>query len=318
MMIQTYTENIGKQLPYDVVIPTDIKNAKFVGTVVKYIRLNLVDARHIYVIAKKSIFKKIAKHTQGQDVTLLDENALVEGLSFTDVYRYLTIAGRDNINGVGWYFQQFLKFAFGLSPFCDGYYLTWDSDTLPVSKLHFFQDGQPLFTMKKEYHRPYFDTLVRLLDMDKTSSKSFIAEHMLFNPEFLREMISDIEHSSVKGGNWVEKIVNACDFAGNSICFSEFETYGTYCTIKHPGFYGEQYLNTFRGAAVIQGRKVDENLIVNLARDVDIASFELNDTRFPHNWEKKKYQWKGYIKRLRSVSFTKGGQIILKHLTNKA
>ena len=102
---------------------------------------------------------------------------------------YLKKKGCDSVNKVGWYFQQFLTLAFALTSYCKGYYLTWDSDTLPISELHFFQDGQPLFTMKKEYHRPYFNTLQRLIGLDKTSSKSFIAEHMIFKPEFVCEII---------------------------------------------------------------------------------------------------------------------------------
>lgn len=37
-MIQSYNENRGQQFPFDVVIPTDEKNSKFVGTVVTHVR----------------------------------------------------------------------------------------------------------------------------------------------------------------------------------------------------------------------------------------------------------------------------------------
>ena len=64
------------------------------------------------------------------DWQLIDENTMVAGLSFSEVFGYLKKKGCDSVNKVGWYFQQFLKLAFALTSYCKGYYLTWDSDTL--------------------------------------------------------------------------------------------------------------------------------------------------------------------------------------------
>lgn len=198
-MIQSYNENRGQQFPFDVVIPTDEKNSKFVGTVVTHVRRRMPEAGTIYIVTKRILFDKIKRYVHDDDWQLIDENTMVAGLSFNEVFGYLKKKGCDSVNKVGWYFQQFLKLAFALTSYCKGYYLTWDSDTLPISELHFFQDGQPLFTMKKEYHRPYFNTLQRLIGLDKTSSKSFIAEHMIFKPEFVCEMIEEISQNTLPG-----------------------------------------------------------------------------------------------------------------------
>ena len=316
-MIQSYNENRGQQFPFDVVIPTDEKNSKFVGTVVTHVRRRMPEAGTIYIVTKRILFDKIKRYVHDDDWQLIDENTMVAGLSFSEVFGYLKKKGCDSVNKVGWYFQQFLKLAFALTSYCKGYYLTWDSDTLPISELHFFQDGQPLFTMKKEYHRPYFNTLQRLIGLDKTSSKSFIAEHMIFKPEFVCEMIEEISQNTLPGKNWVEKIIQACDFDYEEHCFSEFETYGTFCTVRYPGYYGEQTLNTFRAGSLIRGRYVNDFIIERLSSDVDIASFAIYDAMFPYDLEKRIYIWKSRWKRLTNLSPSQALGLIWRRIFKK-
>lgn len=171
--------------------------------------------------------------------------------------------------------------------------------------------------MKKEYHRPYFNTLQRLIGLDKTSSKSFIAEHMIFKPEFVCEMIEEISQNTLPGKNWVEKIIQACDFDYEEHCFSEFETYGTFCTVRYPGYYGEQTLNTFRAGSLIRGRYVNDFIIERLSSDVDIASFEIYDAMFPYDIEKRIYIWKSRWKRLTNLSPSQALGLIWRRIFKK-
>ena len=319
-MIQSYNENKGKQKPYSVVIPVAKKDAKFVSTVVKFVFHNMCEVDHIYLITKFGLFERIERNLQENrnKCTLVDEDKLTPGLSYDFVKQCLLAHPHTNVNSTGWYLQQFLKFAFALSEYCGEYYLTWDSDTLPISKLFFFQDGQPLFTAKKEYHKPYFETLERLIGLKKTAPYSFIAEHVMFRKDFVLELIEEINNSKVEGENWVEKIINACDFQEDGgPYFSEFETYGTFCTVKHPGYYGIQHLNTFRSAAAIRGRHINDYVIEKLAADVDIASFEIHDERFPHDIERRKWVMINRINRLKSVSAGEGIRLIIKKLKKK-
>lgn len=318
-MIQSYNENKGKQIPYSVMIPVAKKDAKFVSVVIKYVIQNLDSIDHIFLITNKKLFKQIVSGIKNEDIcTLVDEDSLIKGLSFDYVRNILMATPKMNINSVGWYFQQLLKYAFAQSKYCGEYYLTWDSDTLPISRLFFFQDGQPLFTAKKEYHKPYFETMQKLIGMGKTAPYSFIAEHMIFRKEFVLELIDAINNSQIKGRNWIEKIINACDLQEEGgPYFSEFETYGTFCTLRHPGFYGIQYLNTFRSAGVIRGRYVNDYVIEKLSADVDIASFEIFDERFPYNFERKKWEWSNRIRRLKSVSASEGMKLIVDKLKKK-
>ena len=61
-MIQSYNENRGQQFPFDVVIPTDEKNSKFVGTVVTHVRRRMPEAGTIYIVTKRILFDKIKRY----------------------------------------------------------------------------------------------------------------------------------------------------------------------------------------------------------------------------------------------------------------
>lgn len=269
---------------YDIIIPTVSRDINFLSWIVKYIRKNLSEARTIFIITKVENFKKLKGLENQYRCKPIDEDRLIEELSFSDVYSYLK-GKKHEVKRTGWYFQQFLKMAFAKSDYCKDYYLSWDSDTLPLSHIAFFSGKQPLFTLKKEYHKPYFDTIECLLGLHKLKNESFIAEHMLFNGKIMRGLIDDIEIRYPPNRYW-KSIINAISVNGEGNYFSEFETYGTYCEAHYPGFYGYQKLNTFRTAAMIQGRHINERFLDRLAIDLDIVSFEVQDERFPYNFEK--------------------------------
>lgn len=268
---------------FDVVIPVAGKDTLFMRKVVYFVRKNLRDAGCIYALTNKRNISKLSAIKDPQFV-IIDENQLVEGLSFQGVKETLTKAGMHRPSRSGWYFQQLLKLAFAKSVYAKKYYLTWDSDTLPLNPICFFDDEHPLFTKKIECHQPYFETMERLLGFGKIVDFSFIAEHMLFNTSIVNEMLSVIERSQVNGATWFAKIINACDFSIDSgSLFSEFEIYGNYCMKYHPNLYKVRQLNTFRAAGMIRGRYITKKMIERLAIDVTIASFEQVDAPFPYN-----------------------------------
>lgn len=279
---------------YDIVIPASKRDVPFVCRVAQYIRKNLVEAEYIYVVTNKQNFnKKVFRNNKDPKLIALDENNLIEGLSFDSIKRILN--ERNYITtGPGWFLQQFIKLGFATTKYVREYYLTWDCDTLPLSHIQFFQESHPVFTIKKEYHKAYFETLHNLLGLDKEKDYSFIAEHMMFNSAIVREMLKKIENSNVDGNNWVEKCLYACNF--NSLeapHFSEFETYGTYVSKYYPDLYRTQKLNTFRGAGFIRGRYVTDAQLKKMSLDLDTASFEWYDMpAFPYNLPSLYYKYK--------------------------
>jgi hypothetical protein len=96
-----------------------------------------------------------------EGVEFYDEDSLIENLTLSKIRNIMK-----NITGTsersGWYFQQFLKMAYAYKCQC-GHYLIWDSDTIPLNKIIFWDNnGKCLFTMKTEYHIPYFKTIKKL------------------------------------------------------------------------------------------------------------------------------------------------------------
>lgn len=282
-------------MKYDIIIPTIYRDYPFLNKVIKYVIQNLTP-ENIYIITNGEKSKYISKSIiNNPKCTIIDENCLIDGMDFYTIKHLLAKKGIRN--RPGWYYQQFLKMGFSLSQFAkNDYYLSWDSDTLPLRPLEMFDtDGSPFFTMKNEYHQAYFNTMYRLIGMKKTNAKSYIAENMLFNKAVMIELILKIEKSSIEGKRWFEKIINSVDLE-EEFGFSEFETYGTFCLQVYPNLYHERELSCFRIGGYIQGRLISEKILKALSNDIDIISFEpTNIPPFPWGTINKIYYY--YLKK---------------------
>jgi hypothetical protein len=189
----------------------------------------------------------------------------------------------ENITGTpersSWYFQQFIKMAYAYK--CRRkYYLIWDSDTIPLNKIAFWDsNGKGLFTMKTEYHIPYFKTIEKLFcgEIAKLTNKSFIAEHMLVNKDCMLNLLRKIENNKIlEGTSFYEKImyaINRNDIKGSG--FSEFETYGNYILKYYPYLYNMRELRTYReGAMLIRKDIISTEILKWVSKDYDTISFE--------------------------------------------
>ncbi len=214
-------------------------------------------------------------------VGFIDENDI---LNITDVKglweklkdQYEIEAGNRTV-GVGWYYQQFLKYAYSF--ICkDRYYLAWDGDTVPCKSFSMFSDsGIPYFDYKREFWEEYFITMESLLGLRKVMAPSFVSEHMLFRCDLVKNLIGDIEaNDKVPGKIWWEKIL--CSIRKEKLIgssFSEFETYGTYVAVKHNEEYRLREWHSLRYAGMffrIDG--VEEKDWNWLGIDFNAASFE--------------------------------------------
>ena len=287
----------GQETRYNIVIPVVFKDFSFLKRTLKYIYTNL-NPQKVYLIVDKRYLSYIPKSIfDNRKCILIDENKLIPGLSYNRIDSLLKIQNRNHTK-TGWYFQQFLKMGFSLSIYCDtDYYLVWDSDTIPLRKIDFFdKNGHPFFSMKSEYHKPYFDTIFRLLALEKNIPNSYIAEHMMIESDVMRELINKINMADVIGEMWYEKILNALvDEIISPFSFSEFETYGTFCSHYYPDLYKERQLPGMRRGGLIQGRFVSERILSALAADMYVASFEIYD-RPPQPWKFVCDMYEKYLK----------------------
>ncbi len=266
---------------YDVIICVGWKDVIIVKKTIKYIRKNL-QANKIYLIVSNNDKKHFDDNYCAQNyLVVIDEDKLVNGLTFKTVTKLLN--ERSPLWGTGWYFQQFLKIGFALSEYAKDYYLIWDADTLPLTQIPFEKDGKLLYTMKREYHKPYFEVTERLWGLKKQNDFSFIAEHMIIKTQIMRELIEVISPRAADDCNWVKLIIGAMN-VNDPNAFSEFETYGTYVTQHYPNLYMGRNLNSWRNAGYVFGRNIRQKDIELLSIDFDIVSLEAWGGRFfPNN-----------------------------------
>lgn len=270
-------------MKFDVIIPTIFRDYHFLKKVVRYVFMNL-HPEVVFIITNKEKSKYLPKDIlKNPRCEVIDEDGLLPDLTYDNVREMLI--NHQTVNPhFGWYYQQFLKMGFARSEYSKNeYYLSWDSDTLPIQPISMTDtEGHPLFTMKNEFHQPYFNSISRLIGIGKENPNSYIAEHMLFNKTIMEELISEIEASTVSGKTWYEKIINSTDRdAANG--FSEFELYGNFCKIRHASLYRERELPGFRYGGYIQGRFINDKTLSRLSYDLAIVSFEAYHTP-PFPW----------------------------------
>lgn len=258
---------------FELIIMVSSKNIAILKKSIPYIVENINPQKIIGIGANF-----LEEDIKNSGIEFLDEDKVLPGLSFEIVKNIIEKNGCD-VSRTGWYFQQFLKYAYSfVSETC--YYLSWDSDTIPLNKLDYFNNNTPCFIIKKEYHKAYFDTIdvlfkgsVRRVD----SQISFIAENMMFNKYIVQEIISVIESNDrIDGERYFEKILNAVRKKDFFVGFSEFETYGNYVMTKHPSLYGCLKRRTLRYGTIFLGSNPSVEQIEWAKQDFDIITFEGN------------------------------------------
>lgn len=284
---------------YNIIIPIVYRDYSFMKKTIRYVYKYLTPTK-VYIFTDKRYKRFLPKEVlRDEKCVVLDENELLEGLTQDNLKKLFLKLGRTKM-GTGWYFQQFLKMAFALSDYCDTeYYLSWDSDTIPLRNIAFFTEGgKPYFTMKTEHHIPYFVAIERLLGITNINNRSYIAENMMFKKSIMIEMINIIQsNKQVEGNTWYEKIIYAIEPESVSpMGYSEFETYGNYCLNYHSDLYEERTLPSFRAGGLIQGRFVSDKILEQLSFDQATASFEIYD-RPPFPWGKLSYWYARWQRR---------------------
>lgn len=259
----------------DVVICLAKRDFRIVKKTVANVRKYLQEENdNIFLIGANDIAFYYSKSwLSSNHVVFINEDELCENLSFDKVKE----SQKDHFKcpfHTGWYLQQFLKMGFALSKYASNRYLVWDSDTIPLHRIEMESGGKYFLATKTENNTPYFDTMQKLLGFGKLVNFSFIAEHMVFETTIMKKLISEIESSDIAGTCWFEKILNATSGA-DDFAFSEFETYGNYCTKYYPDMFQIRELCTLREAGMLFGRGVTQKELQILANmGFDTASFE--------------------------------------------
>lgn len=258
----------------EVVICLHESHLKNFELVISQLYKNLKDIR-IVVISNIKLKEKI-KNIDTR-IEVLDEDTLVKGLSLCRIKDMLK-EKVGNESRAGWYFQQFLKMSYSLVTKSD-YYLIWDSDLILLKELKFFtEDNKMIIYKKTEYHTPYFETMKKILNLDKMFNFSFIAEHLLIKTTIMKEIITKIQSKNdIEGNYYFEKILNSVSL--NDLPksgFSEFETYGTYALSKYIESFEVRKINTWREAgSYLRQIKITTEILEIFSKDFDTISLEM-------------------------------------------
>jgi len=227
----------------------------------KHLAISLISIRSIHCFAApRKIFVVTARDhfpffraslNASVPLHLVDEDEVIEGVSLGTIRDALS-ARNGTGTRAGWYFQQFLKMAMCARPEMAEHCLIWDSDTVALQPLRFFDDeGRMLVNPKTEHNGPYFATLRTLLGIEKQVNFSFISEHLMVSPAYMRELIGELSGGSSQPAAWVWHILGAIpdhDLGGSA--FSEYETYGNFVVLRHPGAIRSRKLKTTRSAGL--------------------------------------------------------------------
>jgi hypothetical protein len=223
-----------------------------------------------HVISRREDFGKF-RDACGSELQLLDENGMVPGMDLGDLRRTpLPFFPA----GAGWYFQQFLKWACADLFKSERGYLIWDADTILLRPLEFCDaTGRTWLTTSTEYHPPYFETFQELLGFPPARKISFISQHQWIERDILSELLEGIGGKSNSG--WAWEIIRRMQGKGTNL-FSEYETYGHYCLVRHPERCVVRDVPWTRAGRNIAGFPPEPAVLQALSRDYAFASFESN------------------------------------------
>jgi len=247
----------------------------------KYIENNIDSKFYILAVPNKDI--SLFQSLEMRKFKVVDEDSYIGNLR--DELK--TRLPKEYFNMVGWYLQQFLKIKLAEASSCssDGVVLIWDSDTLPLKKLKFFDSSSDIFYYYDgdEYHREYFVTIDALLGLEKLNNSSFISQCIVFKKGWLLEMLSEIESKHNK--NWESAVLNSINFE-KKYAFSEYETLGTYIFSKYKNkmkFCDSTRWNRF-GRRLLKGSLESYPSLMSTLNQYDFIAYEKWDKK---NWKDK-------------------------------
>lgn len=166
------------------------------------------------------------------------DNIIIENLNIDiPIYYYidddiLPIKKEDiNYRRKGWIFKQFINLFQNITQ--ERYYLSVDTDLFFTKPLNLFSNNKPIFfiTNRDQYHKPYFECMKKLFNVDKICQKTFICDFMMFD-KILRNNIWEIYQYTVSS------LFNKLNPILSEEClFCDYEPYGTLIQKYYPNEY---------------------------------------------------------------------------------
>lgn len=203
---------------FDIVIPVGPNDKDIIYKQIEYTKKNIIGYRNIYLIC-------------------YDSNIIIDGcITINENIFPFSLETVSNIHGKvnrnGWYLQQLLKiYALITIPEILERCLVIDADTFFLKPTVFIKNNKCLYNYGYEYHKPYFEHMLRLdNDLIKVNNKSGICHHMMFEKIYINELINKIEkkHNDTFYNVFL-KMVTEHTTSGSS----EYEIYFNYILKNH-------------------------------------------------------------------------------------
>ncbi len=128
------------------------------------------------------------------------------------------------VNMNGWIRQQVLKLT-AFHYLSATHILVYDSDTMLVRDISFFEGNKQIFFLSDEYNKNYHAMTQRLIGPIVRHPRSFVSHFMMLQRDLVVALENQIEHHM--GMGMVEAILARLDRSVYS-SLSEFELYGNY------------------------------------------------------------------------------------------
>jgi len=202
---------------FDIVIPVGPRDIDIINKQIHYTKQNIIGYRYIYIITSNKSLKLDKCITISEDI-----------FPFKDIVKTYI-----NNNKFGWYFQQLIKLYAGLIiPNILDKYLVLDADTFFLKKTYFISDNKCLYNYGVEYHKPYFDHMIKLDNSfkKKFKYKSGICHHMMFETKYIKKLFNIVE-SNNKDKFYISFLKNIENIYGSGA--SEYELYFNFMVTFH-------------------------------------------------------------------------------------
>lgn len=210
-------------IPLDVIITVAPKDIDKLENCLLGIKKNIFHKiSNIFIIAKKN--SKLEEIEKKFSCIHVEEDSLLNKISLGIKYIY------NDIDRSGWLFQQLLNYQAVITLGKEKFKLAIDSDTVFCRKQKFENNKKIILNAANSYHIPYFNAAKELLDLKNVTNVSFTSHHIIYNTEYLLEMLNYLQKKYNKV--WYKAIIENIDYNCLSN-HSEFETYAQFIVNKY-------------------------------------------------------------------------------------
>lgn len=207
-------------LPLDVIITVHPKDKLKIEDCLKGIKRNVLhNIKKIFLVGPYD-----------EDLIYLSKKYFCEYINEEKILRKKNLNINYIFNGVdrsGWLYQQLLNYKAVTILGEENFKLAVDCDTVFSRRQRFEKNKRIVFNACDDFHKPYFNSLKKLLNLENKLNISFTSHHIVYNKSYLIEMLIFLEkkYKTI----WYKAILDNLDYKNNTKSnHSEFETYAQY------------------------------------------------------------------------------------------